>query len=227
MRAALWLGVRKPRVVAITAARPAEGKSVLALSLARSASLGGERVLLIDCDLRRPSLARRLRADNTVGLSGLLRGQAVLEDVLHGEAVGGPMNAPRVTHPGVTHRGGLHFIPAGPSNNDAFGLFMGGDMARLLAEARRRYTLIVLDTPPVQAITEARVLAGIADAAVLCVRWRSTPREAVTHALELLEDAQAHVAGIVLTRVDPRAHVRSGYADAEVYHPRYQAYHSG
>ena len=222
VRAALWVGESKPRVVAITAARPAEGKSVLALSLARSASLSGEKVLLIDCDMRRPSLARRLRADNRIGLSGLLRGQATLEDVLHGEAVGRRTDAA-----GGERRGGMHFIPAGPPAGDAFGLFMGGDMARLLAEARRRYTLIVLDTPPVQAITEARVLAGIADAAVLCVRWRSTPRDAVTNALELLEDAHAQVTGVVLTRVDPRAHVRSGYADAEVYHPRYNAYHSG
>ena len=87
-----------------------------------------------------------------------------------------------------------------------------------------KYTLIVLDSPPVQAITEARVLGAIADAAILCVRWRATPRDVVGHALELLEDANAQVAGIVLTRVDPRVHVRSGYADAEVYHRRYKAY---
>lgn len=64
VRAGLWLGSERPRVVAVTAARPAEGKSVLALSLARSAALSGERVLLVDCDIRRPSLAHRLRADN-------------------------------------------------------------------------------------------------------------------------------------------------------------------
>ena len=226
VRAGLWLGVEKPRVVAITAARPAEGKSVLALSLARSASLSGERVLLIDCDLRRPSLARHLGADNSKGLSDLLRGKAVLTDVLHGDlphGAGGGQTADGGQ--AEDQRGGMHFIPAGNPGGDAFGLFMGGEMARLLAEARREYTLIVLDSPPVQAVTEARVLAAVADAAVLCVRWRSTPRAVVSHALELLEDANAHVAGVVLTRVDPRAHVRSGYAGAEVYHRRYKAYH--
>ncbi len=211
IRAGLWLGVERPRVVAITAARPAEGKSVLALALARSASLSGEKVLLIDCDLRRPSLARRLRADNSAGLSDLLRGKTDLASVLHGDAYGSP-------------GAGMHFIPAGRPSGDAFDLFMGPEMAALLADARREYTLIILDSPPVQAITEARVLGAIADAAILCVRWRDTPRDVVAHSLELLEDASAHVAGIVLTRVDPRTHVRSGYADAEVYHRRYKAY---
>jgi Mrp family chromosome partitioning ATPase len=100
-------------------------------------------------------------------------------------------------------------------------------MARLMQEARKEYTLIILDTPPVQAITEARVVAAVADATILCIRWRTTPRNVVSYALELLEDAHAVVTGTILTRVDPRAHVRSGYADAEVYHRRYKAYFPG
>jgi succinoglycan biosynthesis transport protein ExoP len=210
VRAGLWLGVDRPKVIAITAARPAEGKSVLALSLARSASLSGEKVLLIDCDIRRPSLAHRLRADNAVGLSDLLRGKAALTDALHSDPLGG-----------------MHFIPAGRPGGEVFGLFMGPEMARLLNEARQQYTMIVLDSPPVQAITEARVLAAVADATILCVRWQSTPGDVVKYSLELLEDANALVSGVVLTRVDPRVHVRSGYADAEVYHRRYKAYFPG
>jgi Mrp family chromosome partitioning ATPase len=244
VRAGLWLGVERPRVVAITAARPSEGKSVLALSVARSAALSGERVLLIDCDIRRPSLAHRLHADNSRGLVDLLRGTAGLHDVLHADQLSGALfvrgkgqtdgvpasedepDEARLNAVGET-RGGMHFVPAGQARGDTFGLFMGGEMARLLVEARREYTLIVLDTPPVQAITEARVLSAIADATILCVRWRSTPRDVVSYALELLEDAHAPVSGVVLTRVDPRAHVRSGYADADVYHRRYKAYYPG
>ena len=210
VRAGLWLGSNRPRVVAITAARPSEGKTLLALSLARSSAMAGEKVLLIDCDIRRPALAHRLRADNTLGLADLLTGKAALADVLHRDP-----------------SGGMHFLPAGKPAGDTFGLFMGPEMARLLNEAREEYTLVILDSPPVQAITEARVLASVADAAVLCVRWRSTPGDVVRYSLELLEEAHAQVVGAVLTRVDPRAHVRSGYADAEVYHPRYKAYHAG
>jgi uncharacterized protein involved in exopolysaccharide biosynthesis/Mrp family chromosome partitioning ATPase len=258
VRAGLWLGVERPRVVAVTAARPAEGKSVLALSVARSAAISGERVLLIDCDIRRPSLATRLRADNSRGLSDLLRGTVGLRDVLHADRLTGaqavpdqaaeeqslanqpleglgppdgpledvpPGALPRILAEGA--RGGMHFVPAGQARGDTFGLFMGPEMARLLAEARREYSLIVLDTPPVQAITEARVLSAVADATILCVRWRATPRDVVSYALDLLEDAHAQVTGVVLTRVDPRAHVRSGYADADIYHRRYKAYFPG
>src|ERR1700722_8990286 len=114
VRAGLWLGTERPQVVAITASRPAEGKSVLALSLARSAAMSGERVLLIDCDIRRPSLAYRLRADNSKGLSDLLGGKAELEDVLHADH--------------LTVSGGMHFVPAGNPSGDAFGLFMGPAM---------------------------------------------------------------------------------------------------
>ncbi len=218
VRAGLWLGAERPCVVAITAARASEGKSVLALSLARSAALSGEKVLLIDCDLRRPSLARRLHAGDgatdAIGLADLLRGRVGLRQAVRVDPLGGPGNA-------------AQFVLAGQPDGDSFGLFMGAEMARLLSEARQDYTLIVLDSPPIQAITEARVLAAIADATVVCVRWRATPRDVVSYALELLEDAHAQVTGVVLTRVDPRAHVRSGYADAEVYHPRYKAYFPG
>jgi succinoglycan biosynthesis transport protein ExoP len=214
VRAGLWLGLERPRVVAITAARPSEGKSALALSLARSAALSGEKVLLIDCDMRRPSLGHRLHADRGPGLAELLHGKVELHDVLHSDELGAP-------------GGGMHFVPAGQASGDTFGLFMGEEMTRLLIEARRQYALIILDSPPVQAITEARVLAAIADATIFCIRWRATPRDVVNYALELLQDAHAHVAGVVLTRVDPRSHVRSGYADAEVYHRRYKAYFPG
>ena len=143
-----------------------------------------------------------------------MRGEASLLDVLHNDRLGAP-------------GGELHFVPAGQPRGDTFGLFMGPEMARLLSEARRQYALVILDSPPVQAITEARVLAAVADASIFCIRWRATPRDVVSYALELLEDAHAQVAGVVLTRVDPHAHVRSGYADAEVYHRRYKAYFPG
>jgi Mrp family chromosome partitioning ATPase len=121
----------------------------------------------------------------------------------------------------------LHYLPAGRPRGDALRLFMSAEMARLLVSLRQDYDLVLLDAPPAQAMTEARVVAAIADATLMCVRWRSTPRDVLQLALALLEEAHAHVIGCVLTRVDPRAHVRSGYADAEVYHRRYKPYYQG
>ena len=98
-------------------------------------------------------------------------------------------------------------------------------MARLLQTLRQDYDLVLLDAPPAQAMTDARIVAGLADATLLCVRWRRHAARCVAlHALELLEEAHANVVGAALTQVDVNVHVRSGYADAEVYHPRYGGY---
>lgn len=212
LRAGLWFGADRPRVIAVTAARPSEGKTVTTLALARSAALGGEKVLAIECDMRQPRFAARLHAHQEAGLSDVLRGETSLDDAIQADPVTG-----------------MAFIHAGrprrAEGGDALSLFMSEDMARLLQIVRARYDLVLLDAPPVQAMTEARVIAAIADATVLCVRWRSTPRAVLRHALDLLEDANANVVGTVLTRIDPRAHVRSGFADAEVYHRRYRQYY--
>jgi Mrp family chromosome partitioning ATPase len=121
----------------------------------------------------------------------------------------------------------MDYLPSGKPGGDVLRMFMSEAMARLLTALRQDYDLVLLDAPPAQAMTEARVVAAIADATLMCVRWRSTPRDVLQLALALLDEAHAHVIGCVLTRVDPRAHVRSGYADAEVYHRRYQPYYRG
>ena len=210
LRAGLTLDPGHPQVVAIVAARAAEGKSVLTLALGRSAQQAGERVLAIECDARQPSFRFRLGGDAAPGLMDALRGDADWPDTVRTD--------------GVT---GMHFIVAGKPGGDAMGLFLSDEMRQLLAEAREQYDLILLDTPPLEAMTEARIAAALADTALLCVRWRSTPTKALMHAREVLRDAHAKIIGTVLTRVDPRVHLRSGYADAGVYHRRYKAYFRG
>ena len=216
LRAGLWLGSGavspgagglRPRIVAITAARPAEGKTTVALALGRAAAMAGERVLVVDCDIREPGLGRLLAADANPGLVECLLGHAVLADVVRRD---------RLTN--------LDFIPAGAAETHSLGLLMSDPMVRILQASRERYDLVLLDAPPASAMADARVIARLADATLLCLRWRSTPRDVVRHSLELLEHASAHLIGVVLTRVDIRAHVRSGFADAETYHPRYGGY---
>jgi capsular exopolysaccharide synthesis family protein len=207
LRAGLWLERVRPRIVAFTAARPSEGKTTVTLALARCAALCGERVVVIDCDVRQPSIGRMLGLDGASGLIDCLLGRAALEEVIR-----------------LDTRTSLAVIPAGTLEVDALSLFLSGNMATLLQQLRQYYDLILLDAPPAHAMTDARVIAGMAEATVLCLRWRSTPYGVVRDALGLLEEAQASVVGVALTRLDVRAHVRSGYADAEVYHPRYGGY---
>lgn len=207
LRAALWLGSDPPKVVLVTAARPGEGKTTTALSLARSAAMNGEKVLLIDCDIRQPAIGRLLRTEGAPGITDLLLGQAGYEQILRRD-----------------HLTALDWIPAGAAEIHSLGLFMSEAMAGLLERVRRDYDLVVLDAPPALAMADARVVARLADATLLCVRWRDTPRSVVRNSLALLEDAKARIVGAALTQVDAKTHRRSGYADSELYHPRYSGY---
>ena len=207
LRAGLWLRARQPKIVAITAARPSEGKTTVAVALGRSAAINGERVVVVDCDIRQPSLAQLLDAEGKPGLVDCLLGHATLAEITQPDELSSAA-----------------FIAAGSAEIDVAGLFTSDAMRKVLEQLRAEYDLVLLDAPPALAMTDARLLARLADATVLCVRWRHTPLGVVQKAVDLLEDAQAQIAGIALTRVDARAHVRAGFADLEVYHPRYGGY---
>jgi capsular exopolysaccharide synthesis family protein len=204
LRAGLWTGAQRARVVAVTAARPAEGKTSVALALARAAALGGERVCVLDCDVRQPSFARLLLEQDGPGLTELLSGAATDEEAIRTDRLSG-----------------MRFITAGQPDANTHALFMSSAMAQLLERLREAFDLVILDTPPAQAMNDTRVIAHLADATLVCLRWRTTPLPIAEHALTLLAEADANVIGVALTRVDTRAHLRSGFADAEVYHPRY------
>ncbi len=212
LRTGLSMWPERPRIVAITAARPQEGKTTVTRALGRLAAMNGERVIVLDCDIRQTTLSRaKLNrsslADTPLGLVDYLQDRVQLADVITRDDASG-----------------MYCIPCGSSEANALNLLMSATMARLLQTLRDEYDLVLLDGPPVLAVTDARVIAGLADATLLCVRWRDTPRDKVLHALELLEEAHANVVGAALTQVDVNVHVRSGYADAEVYHPRYGGY---
>ncbi len=208
LRAGLWLCKTPAKAVAITAARPGEGKTITAISLGRSAALNGEKVIVIDCDIRQPSFGRLMRADTAPGIVDFLTGHATADEIIRRDWVTG-----------------MDFIPAGAGEANSLGLLMSEALTRLLSELKGRYDLVLLDAPPALAMADARVVARMADATILCVRWRDTPRSVVRSSLGLLEDAQAHVVGAALTRVDAKAHARSGFADADMYHPRYGGYY--
>lgn len=207
VRAGLWMGSSAPKCVVVTAARPGEGKTTTAISLARVAAMGGERVIVVDCDLRQPSFARVFGRDDGPGLVDVLQGHAQLSAVKKRD---------RLTQ--------LDYVMSGSSEPTASRLFMVEAMTALIDKLRGEYDLIVLDAPPALAMVDARVIGRVADATLLCVRWRDTPRSVARSALDLLVDAKANVVGALLTRVDARSHRRSGYADSEVYHPRYGGY---
>jgi polysaccharide biosynthesis transport protein len=207
LRAGLSLRDDRPRIIAITAALPAEGKTSVTLALGRLAAMNGERVIVVDCDIRQSAFALLTKSNPGPGLVDYLQERVALADVIRKDETTG-----------------MDYIAAGTGEANALGLLMSPTMARLLQTLRQDYDLVLLDSPPAQAVTDARIVAGLADATLLCVRWQHTPRDVVRHALELLEAAHANVVGAALTLVDVSVHVRSGYADAEVYLPRHGGY---
>jgi capsular exopolysaccharide synthesis family protein len=207
LRAGLSLSPDRPRIIAITAARPREGKTTVTSALGQLAAMNGEKVIVVNCDIRQSSFGKPVQDEAQPGLVEFLQGQAALADIIRKDTAGG-----------------MDSIPSGKGEANTLGLLMSATMARLLQTLRQDYDLVLLDAPPAQAVTDARIVAGLADATLLCVRWRDTPRDKVLHAIELLEEAHANVVGAALTQVDVSIHVRSGYADAEVYRPRYGGY---
>ncbi len=172
--------------ICITSALPGEGKSVTAVALARIMAMSGDRVLLIDCDLRRSGLAKLRRqatgAQPEPGLMQVLDGQsdpeaALVQDVVPGLSIMGT-DAPMFTGADVF---------AGPGARD------------LLAQMRRRFDFIILDAPPVLAVADACSISKLCDVTVLVVRYAKTARAAVRAAADRLGQSRDRL-GVVINR---------------------------
>lgn len=177
-------GQERPRVIALTSPHASEGKSTTAIALGRSQALRGKRVLVIDCDLQRPTFHQRFGIGHSgPGLIEVLRGQAQLSDGVVADSLTS-----------------ARFLPAGnviePDQSIAF-----DQLEALVAEARTQYDLVVLDLPPVLQVAEARVIAAVSDSVVLLTRWKHTSRHAIEFAITVLARAGNSVRGLVLTGV--------------------------
>jgi polysaccharide biosynthesis transport protein len=197
------------KVIAITSSLPGEGKTTAAICLARTMALSGARVVLVDCDLRQRSINRLLQAEPAAGLLEVLGGTASL-----GQALVKDSKTDMVMLPLAKSA----FTP-----RDVFGSLA---MDRLLEELRARYDYVVLDTAPVLAVADTRVLCPKADAVLLLVKWRRTPRKAVLAALRTMNPEDTFIAGIALSQVNLREQARAGEGEAQ-YYRAYRKYYSG
>jgi capsular exopolysaccharide synthesis family protein len=198
-----------PRIVLVTSAAPEEGKSTMAFSLARASAQAGRRTLLLDCDWRRPSLHKLLNQKNDRTLLDVFSGKAESADVIHRD---------RST--------GVEFIPARYSVPNPGDMFSSQQMRSFLLHAHATYDLVILDSPPVMAAADAMILSQYADTTLFVVRWEKTPRQLVINALKALVKADARLAGVVLTRVNVKKHMRFGFCDHAYYYGVYSPYTS-
>ena len=191
-----------PRVLLITSTRPGEGKSTTASALAYNFTQLGQRVLLIDADLRNPSQHRVVGLDNSRGLSNVLAGAMTWREVVH---------APDAASPAVMACGPL---PPNPAE-----LLAGPRLAALLDEACAEYDFVILDAPPVLGLADAPLLGHLAAGTVLVIEAGATRLDHVRDALKRLAVSRTRVVGAVLTKLDSR-HAKYGYG----YGANYYAY---
>jgi capsular exopolysaccharide synthesis family protein len=156
------------------------------VNLARIAARGGQRVILVDADFRRPSVDKVINASTSPnGIADVLSGRLLLEDCL-------------IKDP----KSDVLVLPAARHMTDPAELLASDEMANLLKKLAAACDLLIIDSSPLLPVNDARILARLADAVVLVVRWERTPRAASLHAIRSLTDIMAPLAGVVLARAN-------------------------
>lgn len=199
-----------PQVLVITSSVPEEGKSLTALSMARTVSGLGLKTILIDADLRRASIASKLGIQPEQTIAKVLTGEIALADAVIRDPISN-----------------LDVLPGIPSNRRVVDLLRVSDQLRAMIETlRQNYDIIIIDSPPALSVADIQILARLADATLFCVRWDATPRESVIAALRSLQDNKVQLSGILLTRVNVRRHASYGHRDIGYYYGRYHSYYT-
>jgi capsular exopolysaccharide synthesis family protein len=205
-RNTLRLGGGGRKVLTMVSSLPNEGKTTSVVSMARIMAQAGDRVLLIDGDIRKASLTAMTVGEREKGLIELLHGDATLDEVLVKDSVGG-----------------LDIIPLAKPLFTAEDVFGSDAMKALIETNRDRYDQILIDTPPLLGVADARTLASLSDAVVLLIRWGSTPLNSIRSGLTWLEMDRAPVAGAMFTMVDPRSEAIGAMYYSRKYSSYYQS----
>jgi tyrosine-protein kinase Etk/Wzc len=191
---------REKKTILVTSTFPGEGKTTIIANLAIIMAQTGARVLLIDCDLRRPKQHELFNHSKAPGLTEVLAGDTPLEAVLH--------------NTGIPN---FDFASAGTTPPNPSELLGSDNMANFLASLRQRYDHILIDAPPVLAVTDAPLLTSRCDLAVVVMETERVPVKAAQRMAELLGSARAPVAGIVINDKSSRTRERYGYYGGKHY----------
>ena len=172
------------RAIVVTSSVPGEGKSTTSGNLALSLAQSGNKVLLVDCDMRKPSIHKKFKISNMSGTAELLLRKESFEDVAN------------------CYNENLTIITAGKIPPNPSEMLSSRAMAAFIKEMKKEFKYIILDTPPLQAVTDAQVLSTKADGVLLVVRAGSTKRDAVLNSVDLIKKVKGKVIGMVLNGVE-------------------------
>jgi len=174
------------KIIVITSTSPGEGKTTVASNLAISISQAEKKVLLIDCDMRKPNIHRRFSISNGEGLTNILMGETNLEGVCYN---GGP---------DISF---LTIVTSGPIPPNPSELLGSRRMKEFLEDMRDRFDVIILDTPPINLVTDGIIVSTIADGTIMVLEVGKTDIYAAQNGKELLDKVHANLIGVVLNKI--------------------------
>ena len=194
------------KYICFTSSVPGEGKSTTISNMALTLAQDGKKVLLVDCDLRKPVLHRYLKAGHNVkGVSNVLSNQCTLDEALQELK---EMN--------------MTFLPAGTPPPNPSEMLSQPQMQAMVDTLRQKFDFVIIDAPPVSVVTDAAVIGRYVDGAMFVVRSDYAPADAVRGAVKKLQDAGVRVLGSVLTRYDMKKALKgSSYAYSYAYNYNY------
>ena len=172
------------KVIAMTSAEPGEGKSTTAGNIAIAFAQSEKKTIIIDCDLRKPSLHKKFKISNSGGLSDVLIGKGKLDDIVY------------------RFNDKLDVLPSGKIPPNPSEMLGSKTMERLLEVLKNKYDIVILDTAPLQAVTDAQILSTKVDGIILVVKAEATKRDSVLQAKNLLDKVGANILGTVLNGVE-------------------------
>ncbi len=202
-----------PRTVMFTSSVPREGKSTTSMLVAMASRQMGKSAIIVDCDLRLPSLARLLPDEGReVGLLSVLEGSANLDDAIY--------------HDTDTGLDVLMTVPSEPRTNvNAADILSSQKFNDIIGELKTRYDLVVFDTPPTLVVADAKILSRHVDAVVYVVCWDRTPRGAVLEGIRELEAFKAPLIGVTFTMLNETRASKYSYDGYSYYRGRYKDYY--
>ena len=191
-----------PQVIMVTSSQPGEGKTTHAIMLANNFAALGKKVLLIEGDIRRRVFSNYFDINGKAGLVSVFMGEASLEEA-------------------TVEEGGFTVLQGEATGANASDLYSSNKFHDFIADLRTRYDVIIIDTPPVLAVPDARVLCRQVDGVIYAVHWDKTHRDQVRQGIRALESAGGKVLGSMLTQVDPKGLKQYGYASYGVGYDNY------
>jgi len=190
-----------PKTIVVTSSVPKEGKTLTAVNLATMIANSGEKVLLVDCDMRKPRIHTIFNQDNKIGLSYFLQGKGNLEEI--------------VQYSGIDN---LYLVTSGKITNSPAELISSRNMKLFIEKVSLQFTKIIFDTPPITLVTDAAVLSSITTGVVLVAEGSRITKGLLGKSKELLQNVDAKILGIILNNIDP---ARDIYSYPQYYYGKY------